>query len=91
MWPGPANGPGATRHLGIDLVAIEARANRFGPYLYHDARDDISVLLREVRRLQDQEAAVSRLLCLAIGCGVPHKALLFLQDALGELGRQRGS
>ena len=81
---------GPPRPPAIDLAMIEARADRLGPYVYHDAREDISLLLREVRRLQDQEVAVARLLCLAIGCGVPRRALLFLQDALGELG-QRGA
>ena len=83
-----AGGLGAPRPRGIDLGAIEARADRLGPYMYHDAREDICQLLKEVRRLQDQEAAVARLLCLAIRCGLPGKALLFLEDALGELGGQ---
>lgn len=74
---------------GADLVQIEARVDKLGPYTYFDAHDDVRRLIKEVRRLQDHDVAVARLVQLAIGCGASSRALLFLQDALTELGYSR--
>ena len=71
---------------GNDLAQIESRVDSQGPYTYHSAHDDVRRLVKEVRRLQDHDVAVARLINLALSYGASAKATLYLGDALTELG-----
>jgi hypothetical protein len=71
---------------GNDLAQIEARVDSRGSYTYHSAHDDVRKLIKEVRRLQDHDVAVARLIDLALSYGASAKAIWYLRDALTELG-----
>jgi hypothetical protein len=73
----------------LDLEAIEANVGEADSYSYVDAQRDVRTLLAAVRHLEEQRAAVARLIDLAIEHGASPLAVDRLEDALAELRRPR--